>query len=89
MTELHFPATLYRTGTLSFEHEYNQSGHYIGLVTLTKDNGERKPRPFKFSVGATLMQWVPFILGGVLIGLMVLAYWKHRHPSCRRTEPTA
>ena len=26
------------------------------------------------------MQWVPFILGAVLIGLMVLAYWKHSHP---------
>ena len=90
LTEVHFPAKLYRTGTLSFEHEYNQSGHYMGLVTLTKDNGEKETQTFKFSVGATLMQWVPFILGGVLIGLMVLAYWKHSHPSTPAvTEPTA
>ncbi len=90
LTELHFPAKLYRTGTLSFEHEYNQSGHYMGLVTLTKDNGERETQTFKFSVGATLMQWVPFILGGVLIGLMVLAYWKHSHPTKSvATEPAA
>ena len=90
LTEVHFPARLYRTGTLSFEHEYNQSGHYMGLVTLTKDNGEKETKTFKFSVGATLMQWVPFILGGVLIGLMVLAYWKHSHPSTPAvTAPTA
>ena len=80
LTEVHFPARLYRTGTLSFEHEYTQNGHYMGLVTLTKDNGEKETQAFKFSVGATLMQWVPFILGAVLIGLMVLAYWKHSHP---------
>ena len=80
LTEVHFPARLYRTGTLSFEHEYSQNGHYMGLVTLTKDNGEKETQTFKFSVGATLMQWVPFILGAVLIGLMVLAYWKHSHP---------
>jgi hypothetical protein len=80
VTEVHFPAKLYKTGTLSFEHEYSHNGHYMGLVTLTKDNGERETQVFKFSVGATLMQWVPFILGGVLIGLMVLAYWKHSHP---------
>ena len=68
----------------------SRSGHYMGLVTLTKDNGEKETQTFKFSVGATLMQWVPFILGGVLIGLMVLAYWKHSHPSKRvGSEPAA
>ncbi|MGA8170070.1 MAG: hypothetical protein WB816_04455 [Methylocystis sp.] len=81
MTELHFPAKLYRTGTLSFEHDYSNTGHYMGLVTLTKENGQKETQVFKFSVGATFMQWVPFILGGVLIGLMVAAYWKHSHPS--------
>ncbi len=81
LTEVHFPAKLYKTGTLSFEHEYPKDGHYMGLVTLTKDNGEKETQTFKFSVGATFMQWVPFILGGVLIGLMMLAYWKHSHPA--------
>ena len=72
---------MYKTGTLSFEHEYSKNGHYMGLVTLTKDNGEKETKSFKFSVGATFMQWVPFILGGVLIGLTVLAYWKHSNSS--------
>lgn len=79
LTEVHFPPTLYKKGTFSFEHDYKQNGHYIGLVTLTKDNGERDTQIFKFSVGETLWQWLPYLLGAVLIALVIAAYWKHSH----------
>ncbi len=81
LTEVHFPPTRYRTGTFSFEHDYKQNGHYIGLVTLTKDNGERETKYFKFSVGETLWQYVPFALGAVLIGMLIVFYWLHSRPT--------
>jgi hypothetical protein len=83
LTEVHFPAQQYKKGTFSFEHDYNNNGHYIGLVTLTKDNGEKETQMFKFSVGETLWQYVSYVLGAVFIGLLVLAYWRHSHPGQR------
>lgn len=79
LTEVHFPPTLYKTGTFSFEHNYKENGHYMGLVTLTKDNGEKETQIFKFSVGETLWQYLPYMIGGVLIALVVGAYWRHSH----------
>jgi hypothetical protein len=86
LTEVHFPATLYKAGTFSFEHDFKNNGHYIGLVTLTKDNGEKETQQFKFSVGETLWLYVPYALGAVLIGLVVLAYWRHSHPTAKKTQ---
>jgi hypothetical protein len=89
LTEAHFPATRYKTGTFSFEHDFKNNGHYIGLVTLTKENGEKETQQFRFSVGETLWLYVPYALGAVLIGLMVLAYWKHSHTSPKKTAGAA
>jgi hypothetical protein len=80
LTEVHLPARLYRTGTFNIEHDFSKNGHYIGIVTLTQDNGEKVASHFKFSVGETLWIWLPQILGAVLIVLIVLAYWRHSHP---------
>ncbi|ARN82782.1 hypothetical protein [Methylocystis bryophila] len=88
LTEVHFPATRYRTGTFSFEHDYMNNGHYIGMVTLTKESGEQETQIFKFSVGETLWQYVPYLLGAVLIGMLIFFYWRHSHPAARK-EPQA
>src|SRR5208283_2275868 len=79
LTEVHFPATRYRTGTFSFEHDYKNNGHYIGMVTLTKENGQQETQIFKFSVGETLWQYVPYILGAVLIAMLIFFYWRYSH----------
>jgi hypothetical protein len=89
LTELHLPPRLYRTGTFNVEHDFSKEGHYIGIVTLTRDNGEKESGQFKFSVGQTLWMYLPVILGVVLIGLLVLAYWRHSHPNPRKTTPIA
>jgi hypothetical protein len=88
MTEVHFPPTQYKKGTFSFEHDYTKNGHYIALVTLTKENGEKETQALKFSVGETLWQYVPFILGGILIGLTLWAYWRHSH-TAPKPKPAA
>jgi hypothetical protein len=80
LTEKHLPPKLYRTGTFTFEHDFKNNGHYIGFVTLTRENGEKETQQFKFMVGETLWSYVPQILGAVLIALMLAAYWRHSHP---------
>ncbi len=59
LTEVYFPATFYKKGTFSFEHDFKDNGHYIGLVTLTRENGEKETQQFKFSVGEVLWLYVP------------------------------
>ncbi len=88
ITELHLPAKKYLKGTFSVEHNFTTDGHYIGLVTLTRENGEQQTEMFKFTVGETLWAWVPQIAGTVLIAGMVAAYWKHSHTTPKKKEPT-
>lgn len=87
ITELHLPAKKYTKGTFSIEHNFTANGHYIGLVTLTRENGEQQTEQFKFMVGETLWAWVPQIAGTILIAGMVFVYWKHTHPSAKKKEP--
>jgi hypothetical protein len=86
LTELHIPAKKYTKGTFSVEHEFTANGHYIGLVTLTRANGEQQTESWKFSVGETLWAWVPQIAGTILIAGMVFVYWKHTHPTAKKKE---
>jgi hypothetical protein len=86
LTEFHLPATKYTKGTFSFEHNFKENGHYIGLVTLTRENGEKQTEQFKFMVGETLWAWVPQIAGTILIAGMVFVYWKHTRPSPKKKE---
>lgn len=86
LTELHLPAKKYTKGTFSIEHNFQNNGHYIGLVTLTRENGEQQTEQFKFMVGETLWAWVPQIAGTILIAGMVFVYWKHTHPGGKKKE---
>nr|6CPD_A Chain A, PmoD [Methylocystis sp. ATCC 49242]6CPD_B Chain B, PmoD [Methylocystis sp. ATCC 49242] len=51
LTELHLPAKKYSKGTFSVEHNFANNGHYIGLVTLTRESGQQETAQFKFMVG--------------------------------------
>jgi hypothetical protein len=86
LTEVHIPPKKYTKGTFSVEHEFTANGHYIGLVTLTRANGEQQTESWKFTVGETLWAWVPQIAGTILIAGMVFVYWKHTHPSAKKKE---
>jgi len=88
LTEAYFPATFYKKGTFSFEHDFKDNGHYIGLVTLTRENGAKETQQFKFSVGEVLWLYVPYALGAVFIGMVMFAYWRHSHPAQKKTSPT-
>lgn len=81
LTEVHVPAKLYSKGTFNLEHEFKDDGHYIGLVTVTRPNGEKETSDFKFTVGETLWAWVPQIAGAIFIAGALFVYWKHTHPA--------
>jgi hypothetical protein len=89
LTEVHLPAKKYTKGTFNLQHDFTAEGHYIGLVTLTRDSGEKETSEFKFMVGETLWAWVPQIAGAVLIGGMLFVYWKHTHPGGKKKDETA
>jgi len=84
LTEVFLPAKKYRTGTFNVEHDFKNNGHYIGLVTLIRENGERDTQQFKFSVGEVLWLYVPYVLGAVFIAMCVAAFWRHSHPSSKK-----
>ena len=89
ITELHFPAKAYTRGTFNFEHDFKEAGHYIGLVTITREDGRKETSDFRFTVGETLWGWVPQIAGAILIAGMVAAYWHHTHPGGKKKKESA
>ncbi len=80
LTEIHIPAKTYPKGTFAFQHDFKVGGHYIGLMTLTRENGAKETQSWKFQIGETLWSWVPQIAGFILIAGMVFAYWHHTKP---------
>ncbi|MGD9545121.1 MAG: hypothetical protein AB7F41_11400 [Methylocystis sp.] len=69
----------YPTGTINFEHTFNEPGYFVGIVTVTGDHGERWVSRFPFSVGKSFMRDLPVYL---TLGLGTLAafaiYLVHR-----------
>jgi len=89
LTEVHLPAKVYPKGTFNFQHEFKTKGHYITLVTITREDGTTETSDIKFHVGETLWTWVPQIAGFVLISGLLFAYWKHSHPTKKDAAPEA
>lgn len=77
-TVLYLPPKLYPAGSVSFEHQFDGSGKFVGYV-MAGDKGQHVAR-FPFSVGGKKSAWSGFLpylgLGG--LGLLLLAYTKRR-----------
>ena len=61
VTVLHVPPKIYPTGSLHFEHTFNEPGKFVGLVTVA--DTQMLVARFPFSVGnsgstATIVVWV-------------------------------
>jgi hypothetical protein len=50
-TVFHWPPKKYPTGTLTFEHDFDQAGKFIGIVTVKNDHGQTYVSQFPFTVG--------------------------------------
>lgn len=67
ITILHMPAKVYSNGSINFEHNFNEPGKFVGLVT-TGENQEHVSR-FPFSVGegtSSMPSGLVFAIAGAL-----------------------
>ena len=82
VTVAYHPPTVYPSGTINFEHTFDEPGYFVGIVTVLGEHGERWVSRFPFSVAKTFMRDLPIYL---LLGLGVLAayavYIVHRRRS--------
>lgn len=69
ITVLHLPPKVYPTGTLSFEHKFDQPGKFVGLVTVGDQN--KSGSRFPFSVGGGMPMWHYVVL--IAAALLVVA----------------
>lgn len=77
----------YPTGTINFEHKFDEPGYFVGIVTVTGDHGERWVSRFPFSVGKTFMRDLPIYLTlglGTLAAFMI--YLVHRRRETVETK---
>lgn len=75
---------IYPSGTINFEHTFDEPGYFVGIVTVLGSHGEQWVSRFPFSVAKTFMRDLPIY---ILLAIAVLAsyaiYIVHR----RRTPP--
>lgn len=83
---------VYRNGIMTFEHDFKESGHYVGIVTVRDDLGNEWVSRFPFTVGLyTFWGMLEYILYGVgffsLVAIMIFAL--RAKSNKRKTDATA
>jgi hypothetical protein len=78
----------YRTGTINFEHTFDEPGYFVGVVTAVGEHGERWVSRFPFSVGMSFMRTLPIylLLGAAVIALFFI-YMRHRNEWAPQKAP--
>ncbi|WP_435072741.1 hypothetical protein [Methylocystis bryophila] len=57
---------VYQNGSMTFEHDFKEPGHYVGIVTVSDDLGNVWVSRFPFTVGLySVMGMIEYILYGV------------------------
>lgn len=70
---------LYPHGTINFEHTFDEPGYFVGIVTVSGENGERWVSRFPFSVAKSFMRTLPVYLTlGFAVLAIVAIYLRHR-----------
>jgi len=83
VTVAYQPPKSYPTGTVNFEHTFNEGGYFVGIVTVTGDHGERWVSRFPFSVDRTFMRDLPVYLTlglGVIAAFLIYLVHRRRNP---------
>jgi hypothetical protein len=80
ITVAYLEPKVYRNGAMTFEHDFKQAGHYVGIVTVRDDLGNEWVSRFPFSVGLyTFWGMIEYILYGVgFFSLVGLLWWALR-----------
>jgi hypothetical protein len=67
---------VYRNGIMTFEHDFKDSGKYVGIVTVRDDIGNEWVSRFPFTVGLyTFWGMIEYILYGVGFTALVAVMW--------------
>jgi len=67
---------VYRNGIMTFEHDFKDAGHYVGIVTVRDDLGNEWTSRFPFSVGLyTFWGMIEYILYAVGFISLVTFMW--------------
>ena len=82
-TEFYLPPKVYRNGTMTFEHDFKKAGYYVGIVTVSDDQGNQWVSRFPFTVGIyTFMGMIEYILYAVgitsLSAYLWYMYWRRQ-----------
>ncbi len=83
VTVAHSTPKIYRTGTVNFEHTFDEPGYFVGIVTVTGEHGESWKSRFPFSVGKTFMRDLPVYLtlaSGVIAAFVIYLVHQRRLP---------
>ncbi len=89
ITVAYIEPKVYRNGTMTFEHDFKDSGHYVGIVTARDGLGNVWVSRFPFSVGLyTFHGLIEYILYAVgFVSLVGLLWWALR-ASARKKPAT-
>ncbi len=92
VTVAYQPPKVYPTGTVNFEHTFNEGGYFVGIVTVTGDHGERWVSRFPFSVDRSFMRDLPVYLTlglGVIAAFAIYLIHRRRNPPPQITTAAA
>jgi hypothetical protein len=76
VTVANYPPKVYPNGIMTFEHDFKDAGHYVGIVTVADDLGNQWVARFPFTVGVfTFMGYIDYILYGVAFTALCGFLW--------------
>jgi hypothetical protein len=86
ITVAYLPPKVYPSGTVNFEHVFNETGDYVGIVTVDGPHGEHWAARFPFSVGRVYSSRTPYyLLTAAAVLALLLLFWGRSEP---RPKPT-
>lgn len=74
VTVAYLPPKAYPHGTLNFEHDFKETGDFVGIVTVDGPHGEHWVSRFPFSVGRLYSPATPYYLLGAAALLATLLF---------------
>lgn len=88
VTLVNIEPKVYRNGTMTFEHDFKEAGHYVGIVTVRDDLGNEWVSRFPFSVGLyTFWGMIEYILYAVgFFSLIGLLWWALRASARKKAQ---
>ena len=84
VTEEHLAPKRYPTGTINFQHTFQNPGKFIGIVTVKNEHGQIYVSQFPFSVGRSWVKSAPLyalLVAGVTGGFLLYLKFGNRKPA--------